>query len=128
MVGNGVTNYRFDCDPAYIDMGYYHSLYSQETRDAMTHHACNYSMIYFPEYYDRLSEECRTLYDRWQNVTSDVNVYDIFGYCYKNDEEAAQTVHQRRELAVVGGQPKPFKKWFTAKDYTPWVKWGKKNI
>ena len=71
-------------------------------------------MIYFPEYYDRLSEECRTLYDRWQNVTSDVNIYDIFGYCYKTEDELAQKSHQRRELAVVGGQPKAYKKYFTA--------------
>ena len=28
MVGNGVTNWRYDTDPAYIEMGYWHSLYS----------------------------------------------------------------------------------------------------
>ena len=32
MVGNGVTNYDYDCSPAYVDMGYYHSLYSDELR------------------------------------------------------------------------------------------------
>lgn len=82
MVGNGVTNYRYDTDPAYIEMGYYHSLYSQETRDSMTFHACNYSMIYFDEYYDKLSPDCKTLLNTFNTVTADVNVYDIFGYCW----------------------------------------------
>jgi len=121
MVGNGVTNYRFDTDPTYIEMGYYHSLYSQETRDAMIHHNCNYSMIYFPEYYDKLSPECQGLYDHWQNVTSQVNIYDIFGYCYKTDEFHSSEVHERRGLSNVRGEPKPYKKFFTAKDYTPWT-------
>jgi serine carboxypeptidase-like clade 2 len=28
MVGNGVTNYTYDCTPAYVEMGYWHSLYN----------------------------------------------------------------------------------------------------
>ena len=27
-VGNGVTNYTYDCTPAYVEMAYWHSLYS----------------------------------------------------------------------------------------------------
>jgi carboxypeptidase C (cathepsin A) len=33
MVGNGVTNYDYDCTPAYVEMGYWHSLYNDELRD-----------------------------------------------------------------------------------------------
>jgi carboxypeptidase C (cathepsin A) len=33
MVGNGVTNYEFDCTPAYIEMGYWHSLYDTALHD-----------------------------------------------------------------------------------------------
>jgi len=29
MVGNGVTNWTYDCDPAYIEMGYWHGLYNK---------------------------------------------------------------------------------------------------
>ena len=29
-VGNGVTNYQYDCTPAYVEMGYWHSLYPDE--------------------------------------------------------------------------------------------------
>lgn len=33
-VGNGVTNYNFDCTPAYVEMAYWHSLYSDTLRDS----------------------------------------------------------------------------------------------
>jgi hypothetical protein len=42
MVGNGVTNYDFDCTPAYVEMAYWHSLYSDELRDQMKANSCNY--------------------------------------------------------------------------------------
>jgi hypothetical protein len=42
MVGNGVTNYDFDCTPAYVEMAYWHSLYSDELRDQMKANNCNY--------------------------------------------------------------------------------------
>jgi len=33
-VGNGVTNYKYDCTPAYVEMGYWHSLYPDELYEA----------------------------------------------------------------------------------------------
>jgi len=30
MVGNGVTNWKYDCDVAYIEMAFWHGLYSTE--------------------------------------------------------------------------------------------------
>jgi len=35
MVGNGVTNWKYDTYPAFIEMGYWHSLYSTATRNIM---------------------------------------------------------------------------------------------
>jgi len=42
MVGNGVTNYDYDCTPAYVEMGYWHSLYSTDIYDQMAANNCNY--------------------------------------------------------------------------------------
>lgn len=47
MVGNGVTNWKFDTYPAYIEMAYWHSLYAQEVYDGMAQANCNYSYILF---------------------------------------------------------------------------------
>lgn len=42
MVGNGVTNYTYDCTPAYVEMGYWHSLYNTQLYDDMQAAGCNY--------------------------------------------------------------------------------------
>ena len=54
MVGNGVTNYDYDCSPAYVDMGYYHSLYSDELRQKMLDAKCDFGGM--PS---RASSECK---------------------------------------------------------------------
>lgn len=42
-VGNGVTNYTYDCTPAFINMGYWHSLYSSELYLKMQAANCDFS-------------------------------------------------------------------------------------
>jgi hypothetical protein len=42
MVGNGVTNYDYDCTPAYVEMGFWHSLYSSDIYLEMQANKCNY--------------------------------------------------------------------------------------
>lgn len=41
-VGNGVTNYTYDCSPAYVEMAYWHSLYSEETYLAIKANNCDF--------------------------------------------------------------------------------------
>ena len=54
-----------------------------------------------------------------------VNIYDIFGYCYPTspDEALLHSLYgeNNRGLAVVGQELKTYKKFWTASDYTPWV-------
>jgi cathepsin A (carboxypeptidase C) len=40
MVGNGCTNWNVDCNPAYLEMGYWHGLYFQSLYDSMTANDC----------------------------------------------------------------------------------------
>ena len=42
MVGNGVTNYTYDCTPAYVEMGFWHSLYDTNMHDEMIANNCDY--------------------------------------------------------------------------------------
>jgi serine carboxypeptidase-like clade 2 len=53
MVGNGCTNWKYDTEPAYMEMAYYHSLYSGETWDAIQSNNC------LDEYYNA----------NWKNAT-----------------------------------------------------------
>ena len=36
LVGNGVTNWKYDCTPAYFHMSYYHGLISDQLYNNMT--------------------------------------------------------------------------------------------
>lgn len=57
MVGNGVTNWTYDCTPAYIEMAYWHSLYDTTLYDQLQANDCKFDG---PFYYDT-TPECQTL-------------------------------------------------------------------
>lgn len=99
MVGNGVTNYDFDCTPAYVEMGYWHSLYNDELRDQIVANNCN-----FGGHPANPSDVCKTLLSEFNSLVAGVNIYDIFGICY-------------------GPEPNPQlqNKTYTAYDYTPFI-------
>lgn len=66
MVGNGVTNWKYDTYPAYLEMGYWHSLYSTETYDAMKANDCDYSGLVFDK---PISEICGKLFEKFEADT-----------------------------------------------------------
>jgi hypothetical protein len=41
MVGNAVTNWTYDTDPAYIEMAYWHGLYSDTMYDGIYKNGCD---------------------------------------------------------------------------------------
>jgi len=77
-VGNGVTNYKYDCTPAYVEMGYWHSLYSDELRDALISNQCDFSGTEL----QNTTPVCMDLLNEFETLVADVNVYNIFGTCY----------------------------------------------
>jgi len=124
MVGNGVTNWNYDGNPSYVEMAYWHSLYPQEMHDEMIAKKCNYSMSDFDDYYKKLPVDCKDLLDKFNTIVKDVNVYDIFGYCWPNNETSMNLFHRDHinSIAVVGGMPLKHKTYFTSHDYTPWLR------
>lgn len=82
MVGNGVTNWKYDCTPAYFHMSYYHGLISDELFNNVNAN-CNITYYDSPEQPIQ-SPQCQEWMDKFDQLTSLVNVYDIFGKCYKN--------------------------------------------
>lgn len=103
-VGNGCTNWDYDTTGAYVEMGYWHSLYSTDLYNQLQDLKCDWSGAYM----ENVSEDCLTWLDTFNALTADVNVYDIFGICY-------------------GPEPNPqlFKsgtaKSYSSRDYTPWL-------
>lgn len=101
-VGNGVTNLYYDSQNAYVEMGYWHSLYSQELRDNFVAHNCDFYGKGMPN----ASLKCKELLAEFHLLTRDVNIYNIYGICY-GTEENPQMYGQRKGV--------------TAQQYTPWI-------
>ena len=99
MVGNGVTNWKYDTMPALIEMSYWHSLIDTDLYNNMKAAKCDYSGI---EFGDNPSQQCMDYLTQYSGYIDKINVYDIFGTCYTNTEEGES--------------------YFTANDYTPWMK------
>ena len=49
IVGNGVTNWKYDCDNALVQMGFWHGLYSEDLYDRINADKCDYSYMEFGE-------------------------------------------------------------------------------
>jgi carboxypeptidase C (cathepsin A) len=94
LVGNGVTDWNVDTDPALIDFAFTHALYSPEQR-------ADYIV------------KCKTSYDKkacddikkiiLDSVGSSINIYDIYRKCYHDG------------LSFLDRERVPF-------NYTPWLK------
>jgi len=122
MVGNGVTNWKYDTLPAFIEMGYWHSLIDTTTYDRMKELNCDYSGV---EFGNNPTGECLDLLNKFDDAVADLNVYDIFGTCWgleAEDDSHLNLYHAgEKGIKAIGRQLKSYKKVFTAADYTPWA-------
>lgn len=118
MVGNGVTNWKYDTDPAAFEMSYWHSLTDRADYDAFYDNNCDFSYR-GPE----PTGVCKEISDRFQNLFyNNVNIYDIFGHCWIPSAEHPYLYGaSEMGLRVVRGQIQPYKRAYTFKDYTPWA-------
>jgi len=101
-VGNGVTNLDYDNNGAYVEMGYWHSLYSDDLHDKFVSEECDFAGLGMPN----ASLKCKALLVDFDILTRNVNIYNIYGICWGTSENPA----------VYGGR-----KGVTAAQYTPWL-------
>ena len=103
-VGNGCTNWDYDTNGAYVEMAYWHSLYSTEMYNELQSLQCDFSGPYMAN----ASKACLGWLNRFDALVADVNVYDIFGICYGPDPNPQ--MYQNSTA-----------KHFSSRDYTPWL-------
>ena len=72
MVGNGVTNWTYDTQPAFVEMAYWHSLYDTATYDLMKSNNCDFGL-----FNTNMSDICLVLLDKFNFAVKDINVYNI---------------------------------------------------
>jgi cathepsin A (carboxypeptidase C) len=108
IVGNGVTNYTYDCEPAYVGMGFWHTLYGTDLHDKLKEYDCDMANL-------EEKPECAKLRRQFYDLVSKVNVYDVYRHCYYEDEQ------NRVGSAMINGELKTYKRGMTAMEYTPFL-------
>ena len=107
MVGNGVTNWKFDCNPAYQMMAFWHNMFDISLAKRMKKAECVF------ENFGNITEECGEIWSQFMKTTERVNIYDIYRHCYDNPEKFSTT--------FLNGKQHTYKVGATAADYTPWL-------
>jgi hypothetical protein len=75
MIGNGVTDWKYDGVASYVEMGYWHGLYDMQTHDEINQ-KCD--LAYFDFRTESLSDECMNLVMLFMNDTDVIDIYDIY--------------------------------------------------
>ena len=75
MVGNPVTDWRMDGDPAYLKMAHFYSLVGPEFQKEVERHKCNFDFL---DVQPSLSNECSDLVKEFSKATECINVYDVY--------------------------------------------------
>lgn len=121
MVGNGVTNWKYDCTPAYFHMSYYHGLISDDLYNNVQQN-CDLSYADAPNP-PPLSEQCQQWLGKFGELTSLVNIYDVFGKCYRAPSMHHSTHGMLKEVTDAGNEKSSTKinKGLTAERYTPFA-------
>jgi len=81
IVGNGVTNWTYDTTPAFIETGFWHGLLDYDSYMSMKENKCDYSTLRFSGF-EKLSQVCIDLYERFNMLTQDINTYDMIRECW----------------------------------------------
>ena len=82
LVGNGVTNWKYDGTPSYFHMAYFHGLIDDSLYESVNA-KCDLS------YYDwdngvNLNDECKGYLKKFSQLTDNmIDIYDVYGKCYK---------------------------------------------
>jgi serine carboxypeptidase-like clade I len=107
IVGNGVTDWNVDTEPALIDFGFTHSLYSYELRQDYLNN-CEIK---------KNQDECDRTKENIMNIIENVNIYDIYRKCFTSDNSKLESIYLSDD-----SEEFQIKSKFTDKyNYTPWL-------
>ncbi|CAI2369016.1 unnamed protein product [Moneuplotes crassus] len=75
-VGNGVTDWKYDGTPAYVEMSFAHGLIPLDLQRRIKESGC--SFIEESEEDIPFSRECQSLGNEWASYIQKINVYDVY--------------------------------------------------
>ena len=94
MIGNGVTDWRFDTTPALFEMSGLHGIIPLEQYTFMKQNCTDKS----GSFNEDLSQECYGAASRFYEILESINIYDIYGKCYKEEDNLRLEETQQGKL------------------------------
>jgi len=119
MVGNGATDFMVDVSPSFPQTVYNFNLITKDLYDTIEGNNCFYSFNGVIPYNNSL--KCDKAWEQIQNLTGDLNWYDLYRPVYP-DSALVLKAENRLGEALVDGEVKTYKRGFTIEEYTPWMK------
>lgn len=106
MVGNGVTNWKYDADPAFVEQAYWFGLVDDVLYHQMK--TCNYEYYQFTQTDPtKVNATCNALMDKFNGLMTQIQHYDLFGVCYYfNDTAAPQMTEAVKGFRASSGAEK----------------------
>jgi serine carboxypeptidase-like clade 1 len=123
MVGNGATNWDFDVEPSFPQTVRWFNIIPPSLLTSFQDNECHY--YFYPDFdTTRQSAKCDELWLKINNMTADLNWYDLYRPVYDNGIIAAQAELKanRYRTVTIDGHEKTYKRGMTMHEYTPWVK------
>lgn len=121
IVGNGVTDYRYDNDLALLEMTFWYGIIATET----------YENIKLNCLVEPTPSKCDQWFQDVNDALANINIYDAFGKCWNNTESIftqpslyknAKISQLLKSSGVDLQQQTPRRNYFTASDYTAFLK------
>lgn len=121
MVGNGATNWDFDVSPSFTETVYNFNLIPKRYADFMNKNECIY---YFNDLRPHSGPDtCDKQWDLIQNMTLDLNWYDLYEPASDSPLTAQlKSIEDRIKTVEIGGESKSYISGRTKAEYTPWVR------
>jgi Serine carboxypeptidase len=127
-IGNGITDWHFDAQPATYEAFREFNLIPPELLDLFKQFNCTYDVATNPVNDPR----CAQFEDRAQRLISGLNPYDVYRTTYGMGQTAASSASEnKRQLEesrethgeeIVGEEIKRFQRGVRLEQYTPWIK------
>lgn len=114
MVGNGVTDYRFDNDLALFEMTFWYGIISTET----------YNDIKANCLVEKPPAECQQWFDDVNAALNGINIYDAFGICWNTSQSifTQPNLYKSKISQLLRGSEVQQSSNYTANDYTSFLK------
>lgn len=122
-MGNGATDWDVDAEPSYPLTFDNFQLIPQSMMNQYAELNCSFFHAdVFPSQ-GTDPEKCDNLFNSMFELLDGINLYDFYRY-YSPDVTPSRPLvgSDRMGSAMVGGRERVYKKGFTAKEYTPWLK------